>query len=99
MDIGQADWYAYSENYGTSEEKHFVRFIDSQIDALKQQYPTAEIYLIRNELNYYLFSPKDGRRFSPDYMMIINDVSGKTKYPQKYPQNRRYITLLSDTQC
>ena len=82
LDIGQADWYAYSENYGTSEEKHFVRFIDSQIDALKQQYPTAEIYLIRNELDYYLFSPKDGRRFSPDYMMIINDVQNKQMYYQ-----------------
>lgn len=82
LDIGCRDWYAYNENYGTSEEKRFVKFIDSQIDELKHKYPNAEIYLIRNELDYYLFSPKDGRRFSPDYMMIINDVVNKQMYYQ-----------------
>lgn len=73
---------AYSENYGTSEEKRFVKFIDSQINELKQKYDEAEIFLIRNELDYWLFSPKDGRRFSPDYMLIINDVKNKEMYYQ-----------------
>ena len=76
------DRYAYNENYGTSEEKRFVKFIASHIDALKQNYPTAEIYLIRNELDYYLFNIDDGRRFSPDYMMIINDTQNKKLYYQ-----------------
>ena len=80
--INKADWYAYNENYGTSEEKRFVKFIASHIDALKQNYPTAEIYLIRNELDYYLFNIDDGRRFSPDYMMIINDTQNKKLYYQ-----------------
>lgn len=81
-DIQSANWYAYDENYGTSEEKKFVKYIAGQIEDLKAKYKGAEIYLIRNELDYYLFSPKDGRRFSPDYILIINDVSTGEMYYQ-----------------
>lgn len=31
LDISKRDWYAYDESYGTSEEKKFVKFIDSKI--------------------------------------------------------------------
>lgn len=82
FDIKTADWYAYSENYGTSEEKRFVKYIATQIDELKNKYQGAEIYLIRNELDYYLFNIEDGRRFSPDYMMIINDIANQSVYYQ-----------------
>lgn len=81
-DVQNADWYAYSENYGTSEEKYFVKFIANQIDDLKAKYSNAEIYLIRNELDYYLFSIDDGRRFAPDYLMIINDITNQQMYYQ-----------------
>ncbi len=81
-DIHNADWYAYSENYGTSEEKKFVKYLASQIDDLRAKYKGAEIYLIRNELDYWLYSPQDGRRFSPDYMLIINDVANNELYYQ-----------------
>lgn len=81
-DIQSANWYAYDENYGTSEEKRFVKYIASQIDDLKAKYEGAEIYLIRNELDYWLFSPQDGRRFSPDYMLIVNDVANGEMYYQ-----------------
>lgn len=81
-DVKSANWYAYDENYGTSEEKRFVRYVATQIDNLRDKYAGAEIYLIRNELDYWLFSPKDGRRFSPDYMLIINDVSTGEMYYQ-----------------
>jgi type III restriction enzyme len=77
-----ADWYAYDENYGTSEEKRFVKYIASQVDDLRAKYVGAEIYLIRNELDYWLFSPQDGRRFSPDYMLIVNDVKNGEMYYQ-----------------
>lgn len=80
-DVAKADWYAYNENYGTSEEKSFVKYIASQIENLKQKYQGAEIYLLRNELDYYLFC-RDGRRFSPDYMMIINDIKNHQIYYQ-----------------
>ncbi len=81
-DIQSANWYAYDENYGTSEEKRFVKYIASQIDDLQTKYSGAEIYLIRNELDYWLFSPQDGRRFSPDYILIVNDVKNSEMYYQ-----------------
>ncbi len=82
FNIKGADWYAYNENYGTSEEKRFVKYLASQIDDLHTKYEGAEIYLLRNELDYWLYSLKDGRRFSPDYMLIINDVSKQQLYYQ-----------------
>ena len=81
-DIQSANWYAYDENYGTSEEKKFVKYVASQIEDLRAKYKGAEIYLIRNELDYWLFSPQDGRRFSPDYMLIVNDVASGEMYYQ-----------------
>ena len=81
-DIQSANWYAYDENYGTSEEKKFVKYIAKQIDDLRKKYVGAEIYLIRNELDYWLFSPQDGRRFSPDYILIVNDVTTGEMYYQ-----------------
>jgi len=81
-DVQSADWYAYTENYGTSEEKKFVKYFASQIKDLRDKYEGAEIYLLRNELDYWLYSVKDGRRFSPDYMLIINDVKNGELYYQ-----------------
>ncbi len=82
FNIKDADWYAYSENYGTSEEKRFVKYLASQIADLHTRYEGAEIYLIRNELDYWLYNIKDGRRFSPDYVLIINDVARNELYYQ-----------------
>jgi type III restriction enzyme len=81
-DIESADWYAYNENFGTSEEKKFVKYIAGQIDGIRNKYPGAEVYLIRNELDYRIFGLKDGRTFSPDYVLIINDVAKKKLYYQ-----------------
>lgn len=82
FNVKGADWYAYSENYGTSEEKKFVKYLAGQIDDLHAKYKGSEIYLIRNELDYWLYSLKDGRRFSPDYILIINDVVNQQLYYQ-----------------
>ena len=97
FDVETADWYAYSENYGTSEEKRFVKFVATQIDELKSRYKGAEIYLIRNELDYWLFSPKDGRRFSPDYMLIINDAENSEMYYQCLIEPKGGHLLEKDT--
>jgi len=47
-----------------------VKYAASQIGDLRAKYEGAEIYLIRNELDYWLFSPQDGCR----HMLILNDV-------------------------
>lgn len=81
-DIKHAEWYAYDENYGTSEEKRFVKWIGGQIGKLREKYKDAEIYVIRNELDYCFYNPEDGRRFFPDYLMIINDYINHAMYYQ-----------------
>ncbi len=82
LDISNLNWYAYDENYGTNEEKIFVKFINSKIETLKQKYMNAEIFLIRNELEYWIFNVKDGKRFAPDFLLIINDIEYKKLYYQ-----------------
>lgn len=83
LDISKLDWYVYDDNYGTSEEKHFVKFInDEKISYLKEKYKDCEIFLIRNELDFWMFALSNGRRFSPDYLMFINDTKNKKLYYQ-----------------
>ncbi|MDR1942093.1 MAG: DEAD/DEAH box helicase family protein [Endomicrobium sp.] len=81
-DVKNALWYAYDENYGTSEEKKFVKWAAGQVDNLKNKYKDAEIYIIRNELDYWLYNPADGRKFAPDHLLIINDYKNKSMYYQ-----------------
>lgn len=82
LDISWEDWYAYDENYGTSEEKKFVKFLHTKIESLKTKYPGCEIYCVRNELEYWMYSFNNGKRFSPDYMMFINDTENNKLYYQ-----------------
>ena len=35
VDLSKANWYAFNENYGSSEEKFLVKFFESQIEELK----------------------------------------------------------------
>lgn len=82
LDISTQSWYAYDENYWTNEEKKFVKFLHSKIESLKTKYPSCEIYCVRNELEYWMYSFSNGKRFSPDYMMFINDTENKKLYYQ-----------------
>jgi type III restriction enzyme len=68
-------WYAYDANYGTSEEKDFVEFIDRNISDLKKQF--REAYLIRNERQLKIFNFSDGQAFEPDYVLFLIDKKGK----------------------
>ncbi|MBW1616663.1 MAG: DEAD/DEAH box helicase family protein [Deltaproteobacteria bacterium] len=64
------DWYMYNENYGTSEEKHLIKFISQAIDNLKEKY--NNIYLLRNEkIKIYKF--KDGKALKPDFILFLTD--------------------------
>ena len=67
-----------------------------QIPTLRQRYPGCEIYLIRNELDYFIVSPKDGRRFSPDYLLIINDTINHEMYYQIIIEPKGSHLLLKD---
>lgn len=73
--ISDKDWYVFNANYGTSEEKAFVRMLDRQMDILKQKYDG--IYLIRNERHFKIYSFSDGQAFEPDFVLFLQEKNGK----------------------
>lgn len=95
-DVASAEWYAYNENYGTSEEKQLVKWLAGQMPRLHGRYPGCEIYLVRNELDYFIYSQRDGRRFSPDYLLFINDVKNHELYYQVIIEPKGSHLLLKD---
>lgn len=71
LNLAQKDWYAYKENYGTSEEKSLVVTLDSMIENLSEKW--SDIYLLRNEKAVTIYSFDDGRAFEPDFLLFAND--------------------------
>jgi len=72
--VSDKGWYVFNANYGTSEEKSFVRMLDRQIDELKKKYDG--IYLIRNERHFKIYSFSDGRAFEPDFVLFLREKNG-----------------------
>ena len=67
-------WYVFNANYGTSEEKAFVRMLERQIDTIKQKYDG--IYLVRNERHFKIYSFTDGQAFEPDFVLFLREKDG-----------------------
>ena len=69
LDLSKEDWFVYEDNFGTTEEKRFVMYFSKKIKKLRKKYD--EIYLIRNERNFHIYSFDEGKRFEPDYVLIL----------------------------
>jgi len=72
--ISDKDWYVYNANYGTSEEKAFVKMLDRQMNTLREKY--EGIYLVRNERYFKIYSFSDGQAFEPDFVLFLQDKTG-----------------------
>lgn len=82
MDLSQADWHAYEDCFGTSEEKHLIRYIESIYPKLAEKY--HDIYLLRNEKDLKIYDFQTGDAYQPDYVLFLkkrND-GAKTDYIQ-----------------
>ena len=79
LDLSQknCDWYAYNENYGTSEEKSFVMFMNNSMNQLRKKY--KQIWLLRNERFFKLYNFSDGAPFEPDFVLFLVDKQGKSE--------------------
>ncbi len=70
-DLAYESWYAYDDNYGTTEEKAFIKYFQGLVPDLRKEYD--EIYLVRNEripaLAIYEFDT--GERFEPDFLLFL----------------------------
>ncbi len=69
LDLSKEDWFAFEDNFGTSEEKAFVAYFKSYVDKLKNQYD--KVYLVRNERQLEIYSFECGERFEPDYVLFL----------------------------
>ncbi len=72
--IADKDWYVFNANYGTSEEKAFVRMLERQIKTLQEKYD--DIYLVRNERHFKIYKFSDGRAFEPDFVLFLREKNG-----------------------
>jgi Uncharacterized protein conserved in bacteria len=83
MDLSSEDWFAFNENFGTSEEKYLVKYIAKVIEQLKEKY--SEVYLLRNERHFKLFNFDDGRAFEPDFVLfLVDDTEGPSLHYQVF---------------
>ena len=71
VDLNDAEWYVYNENYGTSEEKFLVKYFEGQMDYLKERF--SDIYLIRNERFFKIYRFSDGKATEPDFVLFMTD--------------------------
>jgi len=69
LNLADKDWYIYDENYGTFEEKSFIKFIDGIIDKLREKYD--EVYLLRNANLFKIYRFSDGRAMEPDFVLFL----------------------------
>jgi len=67
-------WYVYNANYGTSEEKAFVKMFARRFESLGQKF--KNIYLIRNERAIKIID-KVGRAFEPDFILFCKQKKNK----------------------
>jgi type III restriction enzyme len=69
LDLSKRDWYVFTDNFGTSEEKYLVKFIDKAYDQLKKKY--TQIFLVRNERHFKIYDFEDGRPVEPDFVLFL----------------------------
>lgn len=78
LDLSTVDWYAYNDNYGTSEEKALVKYIEVIMPKLEEKYD--EIYLVRNEKDVKIYSFDTGQAFEPDFLLFLRIKGSANKY-------------------
>ncbi|MCR5554314.1 MAG: DEAD/DEAH box helicase family protein [Bacteroidales bacterium] len=68
------DWYVYNANFGTSEEKNFVKMFAARFEKIKEKF--SDIYLIRNEQTLKIYD-EFGRAFEPDFVLFCCKNGGE----------------------
>lgn len=89
--VAAKDWFAFSNIYGTDEEKAFVRMLDRRMQNLETQY--EQIYLLRNEGHFAIYNFSDGRAFQPDFVLFLRQRRGDLLIYQLFIEPKgRHIT-------
>ncbi|WP_322935374.1 DEAD/DEAH box helicase family protein [Mycoplasmopsis felis] len=72
LDLSNESWYVFNDNFGTSEEKSFIKYFKTDIEP-KLKSKNLEYYVIRNERfpELAIYSFESGERFEPDFLLFI----------------------------
>ena len=99
LDLSVEDWYVYDDNYGTTEEKSFIKYFKTEIKP-KLDKKNLEYYVIRNERfsELVIYSFDEGKRFEPDYLLFIKNKNNddKSEEYQIYAEPKGEQLLLKD---
>lgn len=77
INLSKKNWYIHEDNFGTSEEKFLIRFINEHIDQLRSKYD--DIYLLRNEGYFKVFRFTDGAAIEPDFVLFLSEKETDNK--------------------
>ena len=69
INLTKKDWHAYDGNYGTDQEKHFIKYLNDQAEQLRSRYD--DFFLLRNEKAVKLFAFENGQAFEPDFVLFL----------------------------
>lgn len=84
LDLSNKSWYVFNDCFGTSEEKHFIKYIDKLYTQLREKYD--EVYLVRNERFFKLYNFDDGRPLEPDFVLFL--------YQKSKPKSLHYQVFI-----
>ncbi|WP_064580385.1 DEAD/DEAH box helicase family protein [Streptobacillus moniliformis] len=72
LDLRNENWYVFNDNYGTNEEKLFIKYFKSSIEP-KLKEKGLEYYIVRNERvsELAIYSFQAGERFEPDFILFV----------------------------
>ena len=82
LSLEDCEFYVYSDDYGTDEEKYLVKMIYDNLSKFTEKFD--EVFLIRNQKIMELFDFKEGRRFEPDYLLFLGNGEEKAEYYQLF---------------
>ena len=91
--VSEPEWYVYNANYGTSEEKEFVKMFAKRFEYLEKKY--ENIYLIRNERELKIFN-KLGQAFEPDFILFCKQKEGEELTYQVFIEPKGGHLLAND---
>lgn len=84
------NWYVFNANYGTSQEKDFVKMFAGQINDLRKKF--KQIYLFRNEKQLKIYNFSNGQAFEPDYLLfLVNKMGSSITYQLFLEPKGKYL--------
>lgn len=98
IDLTNESWYVFNDNYGTSEEKLFIKHFKSFIEP-KLKKKNLEYYVVRNERfpELAIYSFDDGERFEPDFLIFARKKRSKGDlFYQGYVEPKGDHLLIED---